>query len=87
MPKVICGAVDCKWNGEDCECNADKIHLGDHYINTAYDGVKHFAKCHKYKMSEESKRLRDALFAGEVCYSKRSIHPKHMLDVNPKIIE
>lgn len=87
MPKVICGAVDCKWNGENCECNADEIHLGDHYVRTVYDGVKHFAKCHEYEISEaeEAKRLRDALFAEEVCYSR--YNPKHMLDVNPKIIE
>ena len=75
MPKVICGAVDCKWNWENCECNADKIHLGDHYVHTVYDGVKHFAKCHEYEMSEESKRLQDALFAGGNlwCPPKRSI--------------
>lgn len=74
MSKVYCAASDCKWNSVKNQCAAKEIHLADNYVMTVYDGRQHFNKCHEYEMSEESKRLQDALFAGgDLWYSKRSI--------------
>lgn len=57
MPKVYCGAVDCKWNDVKNQCRAKEIHLEDNYIMTVYDGRQHFNRCKDYEMSEQSKRL------------------------------
>lgn len=61
MPRVRCGSIDCKWNDAGHWCKAKKVLLGDNYIHTTYDGVRHLWECHQYEMGEETRSFLDDL--------------------------
>ena len=49
MTKVICAAVDCKFNSSDHRCKKKEITLTDNYVQTVYDGRQHFNRCKNYE--------------------------------------
>lgn len=49
MTKVICAAVDCKFNSSDHRCKKKEITLTDNYVQTVYDGRQHFNRCRDYE--------------------------------------
>lgn len=56
---IVCGAVDCKHNGEMNECELKKITLNDCYYHTVNEGIQHFWRCKQYEKSEETKRIEE----------------------------
>ena len=61
MPKVICAAVDCKYNDDKNCCTAKEICMSDHYIMTVWEGRQHFHRCEQYEMSDDLWRAMDEL--------------------------
>ena len=49
MTKVICAAVDCKFNSPNHRCKKKEITLTDNYVQTVYDGRQHFNRCKDYE--------------------------------------
>ena len=60
MAKVICAAVECRWN-DDYRCRAKGISLRDGHVHTRHQGYKHIWECKQFEMSEQAKEFMDAL--------------------------
>lgn len=54
MTKVYCGAMDCKFNGDNGVCRAEKIVLSDHSVMTTWEGRQRYQKCRSYRKSQET---------------------------------
>lgn len=57
MSSIICGSVDCKYNGDDYKCTADKVKLTYRNMATVNEGRVDMWVCDKYTISDESKQL------------------------------
>ena len=61
MPSIICGSLDCKYNGYDCKCMADKVKFTYRNMATVNEGRVDMWVCDKYSMDDESKRILEEL--------------------------
>lgn len=59
MPKLICAAVDCKYNGKGHQCTAKKITMSEHYMLTVNEGRQHLWRCKQYEMDEDIQRMEE----------------------------
>ena len=50
--KIICAAVECK-NNIDGKCKLDRVHMGEWYVHTVYNGVMHLWECKQYEEMED----------------------------------
>ena len=57
MTSIICGSLDCKYNGDDYKCTADKLKLTYRNMATVNEGRADMWVCDKYSMSDETKRI------------------------------
>lgn len=56
MSKVICAAVECKYN-KNSICKAKEINLSAGNIATVHEGRQDIWRCKMYELSEFSKKV------------------------------
>jgi len=61
MAKLYCARIECKYNGKNYKCTAQKVNLISWYGKTVNEGYREFLVCGNYEESEETKRLKDNL--------------------------
>lgn len=54
MTKIICAAVECKYNSDENVCTAKTITLGEDYVSQRR---RFFMDCHSHEESEEYKNF------------------------------
>lgn len=57
MAKVICAAIECKYNSDDHTCNAEEINLSEGYYHTVNEGFMQMWKCKNYDKDERYAEL------------------------------
>lgn len=57
MPKIVCGAVECKFNNDRYECTAKRILLNNGNIMTMYEGRKDVWTCKQFELSDRAKQI------------------------------
>ena len=57
MPKIVCSAIECKYNSDRHLCTANNIKLRDSYVHTVHEGFQHYNTCLNYEMSHEVKMM------------------------------
>lgn len=60
MSKVICAAVECKYN-KNSICKAKEINLSAGNIATVHEGRQDIWRCKMYELSDFSKEVRKLL--------------------------
>lgn len=53
MTKIICAAVECKYNSDENVCTAKTITLGENFVHTVHQGQRQFWGCHRFEQSED----------------------------------
>lgn len=56
MSKVVCAALECKYNKNN-RCTASSVSLSDGHIHTVHQGYKQIWECKTFEISEEDKKL------------------------------
>lgn len=62
---VYCAAADCKYSGSKNRCTAKQVTLSWHSVMTVWEGRQEFLQCRSYEMSDEAKRISEAIRKAE----------------------
>ena len=61
MTKVLCAAIDCKYNRyydtDGSVCKKEEINLSNHQMHTVHEGIQNLWRCKCYEKSDEAKRI------------------------------
>lgn len=62
---VYCADSSCKYNSDKNRCTAKQVTLSWHSVMTVWNGRQEFLQCRSYEMSDEAKRIFEAIRKAE----------------------